>query len=483
MPQSGLECQIRSTSTLLEFPNGAVLTESTFHIGNAAGFALDRFDAGLPVARALAAAGRPAALFYETLAERTLASAQLDRLADPEGGYTPDLDRFLEPVLGLCVSSGVPILGNFGAANPRGAARAVHRLARRLGLRPLRVAVVEGDDLRDQLARLQVQAWEGEALVDRAAENIIAANAYLGAEPIVEALALGPDVVVTGRVTDSALALAPLMHRFGWDPSDWDRIAAGVLAGHLLECGAQVTGGYFADPGYKDVPGMADIGYPVAEVTADGAITVTKPPGTGGRVDTQVVKEQLLYEIHDPSAYLTPDVTLDLRGVSVVQAGPDRVTVTGARGRPPPATVKVTVSFPKDWLGEGEISYAGPNAKARARLAAETAKERIGRLFPDMPVRCDLIGVVSVFDGDSGALSLEDGHDDHEDVRLRIAVTAPDEESARLAAREVESLYCAGPAGGAGVRRRVSRRIGSASCLVPSEAVRARAVLVEAGDA
>ncbi len=458
------------------------MANTTFHIGNAAGFANDRLDAGAPVVAALIASGAPAALFYETLAERTLAFAQRARMADPDAGYTPDLEDFLTPVLADCVAHGIPILGNFGAANPLGAARVIHRLAERLGIGAIKVAVVEGDDVRAALPGLQVQAWEAEPLFDVRRRDILAANVYLGAQPIAAALALGADVVVTGRVTDSALALAPLLHHFGWAESDWDRIAAGVLTGHLLECGAQITGGYFADPGFKDVAGMATIGYPIAEVTADGAIVVTKPPGTGGRVDSQTVKEQILYEIHDPTAYLTPDVTLDLSHVSVRDDGADRVRVSGARGRPAPETLKVTISFEGGWLGEGEISYAGPGAAARARLAAETARARIVEQFPGIAVRAEVLGLVSLFDGDSGALAGAMHETEWPDVRARIAVNTDDEATAARAAREVETLYCAGPAGGGGVRRHVTRRVKTASCLIPRESVRPRVRLVAADE-
>ena len=458
------------------------MTSATFHVGNAAGFANDRLDAGAPVVAALMASSAPSALFYETLAERTLAFAQRARLADPEAGYTPDLEAFLEPVLADCVAHGIPILGNFGAANPLGAARVVHRLAERLGVGAIKVAVVDGDDVRAALPSLQVQAWEAEPLFDVRRGDILAANVYLGAQPIAAALALGADVVVTGRVTDSALALAPLLHHFGWNESDWDRMAAGVLTGHLLECGAQITGGYFADPGYKDVAGMASIGYPIAEVAADGGIVVTKPPGTGGRVDTQTVKEQILYEIHDPEAYLTPDVTLDLSHVWVRDDGPDRVRVGGARGHPAPATLKVTISFEGGWLGEGEISYAGPGAAARARLAADTARERIERQFPGIAVRAEVLGLVSLFDGDSGVLAAAMRETEWPDVRVRIAVNTEDEATAALAAREVETLYCAGPAGGGGVRRHVTRRVKTASCLIPRESVQPRVRLVAADE-
>ena len=458
------------------------MARDIFHIGNAAGFANDRLDAGAPVVAALIASGAPAALFYETLAERTLAFAQRARLADPDAGYTPDLESFLAPVLADCVAHNIPILGNFGAANPLGAARVVHALAERLGIGAIKVAVVEGDDVRAALPGLQVQAWEAEPLFDVRRRDILAANVYLGAQPIAAALALGADVVVTGRVTDSALALAPLLHHFGWNESDWDLMAAGVLTGHLLECGAQITGGYFADPGYKDVAGMASIGYPIAEVSADGGIVVTKPPGTGGRVDSQTVKEQILYEIHDPAAYLTPDVALDLSNVFVCDEGSDRVRVSGAAGRPAPETLKVTISFEGGWLGEGEISYAGPGAAARARLAADIARARIAKQFPGIAVRAEVLGLVSLFDGDSGVLAGAMGDCEWPDVRVRIAVNTDDEATAARAAREVETLYCAGPAGGGGVRRHVTRRVKTASCLIPRESVQPRIRLVMAGE-
>ena len=221
-------------------------------------------------------------------------------------------------------------------------------------------------------------------------------------------LSRGADVVVTGRVADPSLALGPLIHAFGWAADDWDRLAAGTLVGHLLECGAQVTGGYFADPGVKDVPGMDAIGYPIAEVEADGSFVITKPAGTGGLVDRRTVTEQVLYEIHDPAAYLTPDVVLDLTEVELREVGPDRVRLRGARGRPAPETLKATVCFDGGLLGEAEISYAGPNAAARARLAIDTVKARVARRAPGLAVRADAVGVVSIL-GDSAGSALAAG--------------------------------------------------------------------------
>ena len=451
------------------------------HIGNAAGFSVDRMDVGGPVADSLIASGKPAALFYETLAERTLAIAQRERRANPEKGYTPDLAGFVGPVLKRCVENGVPIIGNFGAANPMGAAKRLHALAKTQGISGLRVAVVDGDDLRENIRGLQTQQWGEEKPLDLADTEILAANVYMGSQPIADALDQGPHVVVTGRVTDSALTLGPLMQHFGWAADDWDKMAAGVLAGHLLECGSQITGGYHADPGRKNVSGLAEVGFPIAEVEEDGSLVITKPVGSGGVVNTRTVKEQILYELDDPGNYLTPDVTLDITDVEVEQIGPDRVRVSGARGKPAPDTWKVTISVDGGWLGEGEISYAGPNALARAKLAAQTIRERIDVLGLDCDLRTDLIGTVSIHDGDTGELT-QSYEGEPQEVRMRAAANAHDEATAALVAREVESLYCDGPAGGGGVRRSTTWRVKTGSVLVPRKDVQPRVTMVTEDD-
>jgi len=451
------------------------------HIGNAAGFSVDRMDVGGPVADSLIASGKPAALFYETLAERTLAIAQRERRANPEKGYTPDLAGFVGPVLKRCVESGVPIIGNFGAANPMGAAKRLHALAKTQGISGLRVAVVDGDDLRENIRGLQTQQWGEEKPLDLANTEILAANVYMGSQPIADALDQDPHVVVTGRVTDSALTLGPLMQHFGWAADDWDKMAAGVLAGHLLECGSQITGGYHADPGRKNVSGLAEVGFPIAEVEEDGSLVITKPVGSGGVVNTRTVKEQILYELDDPGNYLTPDVTLDITDVEVEQIGPDRVRVSGAKGKPAPDTWKVTISVDGGWLGEGEISYAGPNALARAKLAAQTMRERIDVLGLDCDLRTDLIGTVSIHDGDTGELT-QSYEGEPQEVRMRAAANAHDEATAALVAREVESLYCDGPAGGGGVRRSTTWRVKTGSVLVPRKDVQPRVTMVTEDD-
>lgn len=437
-------------------------------IGCGAGFSGDRWDAAVPVVETLAALGGPAVLMYETLAERTLALAQLQRRQQPDAGWEPTLERFLEPVLARCVAAGIPIVGNFGAANPPGAARRLHALATRLGLGRLRIAVVEGDDLLTTLPPASLR----ELLPAHLAEQpLVSANAYLGAQEIAGALRAGAQIVVTGRVADPALALGPILAHFDWPAEAWDLLAAGTMAGHLLECGAQVTGGYFADPGVKDVPRLAEAGFPIVEMHADGRFVVTKAANTGGCVDRRTVTEQLLYEVHDPAAYLTPDVTADISQAELHEDGPDRIEVRGVRGHPRPPTLKATVCYEGGWLAEGEISYAGPNAAARARLAGEVVRDRLAQVgLGHLPLRRDLIGVASVFADDAGRwIDRLPGLPDAGDVRLRVAGATATREEAEAVAREVLALYTCGPAAGGGVRTAVTPRLASDSCYVPRD--------------
>lgn len=439
----------------------------SIRIGCGAGFAGDRLDAAVPVVADLVATGGPACLIFEMLAERTLALAQLGR-RNGGTGFDSHLIARLEPVLSDCLAHKIPIVGNFGAADPAGAAAAIAELARRLGTRAPRIAVITGDDLisgglRPELReRIRAELPEG--------AEAMAANVYLGAAEIAAALSAGADVVVTGRVADPALALGPLVAHFGWGFDDHDRIAAGTLAGHLLECGAQVTGGYFADPGMKDVPDLARIGFPVAEIAEDGTMIITKPAGTGGAVTVRTVKEQILYEIHDPAAYLTPDVVLDLGEVEVEQVGPDRVAVSGARGHKRPETLKATICYPGGHLGEAEISYSGPNALARARAALEMV---VPRLTEEIVWRGDFIGVSSVF-GDDGNRHLGVTSLDARDVRLRVAVQSESEQAVEAALHEFGALYTCGPAGGAGLRTSRRPRFHTASALIPRDLVAPR---------
>lgn len=454
------------------------MADQTAFIGCGAGFAGDRTDAAGPVVETLAACDGPRFLMFETLAERTLALAQLERRADSSRGYNPALERFVGPVLKRCLAEGIRIVGNFGAANPRAAAARIASLAREQGVKPPRIAVIEGDDLSGLLSPGELAARESGGTLLAGKPSIISANLYLGAYAIAEALDRGAEIVITGRVADSALALGPLIHVFKWKRDDWDRLAAGTLAGHLLECGAQITGGYFADPGVKDVPALADVGYPIAEIASDGGIVVTKAKSTGGMVDRLTVIEQLLYEIHDPAAYLAPDVVLDLTAVGVAEIAKDRVRVTGARGKPAPTTLKATVCVDGGVLGEAEISYAGPNASARAQLAAEVVAARMRKRAPHLSFRTDAIGALSILGSTGNGPALPE---EASDIRLRFAARGASAAEVEILLDEVEGLYCAGPAGGAGVRRRITPRLASASCLVERSFARERVVMIEDG--
>jgi acyclic terpene utilization AtuA family protein len=449
------------------------MRHETFAIGCAAGFGGDRTDAAAPIVETLIARGGSGALIFEMLAERTLALAQLDRRKNPDGGYAPLLEPMARPVLRRCLEHGIPIVSNFGAANPRAAAQRIRQIAREQGVSQARIAIVEGDDLSDARGRELLRRYLSPAELGF---EMISANVYLGAAAIAGALRAGAQVVVTGRVADPSLAVGPAMAHFGWGEMDWDTLGRATMAGHLLECGAQVTGGYFADPGFKDVPDLHAVGFPIAEVAADGSFTITKADATGGVVNARTVKEQLLYELHDPASYLTPDVVADISEAGVVEEGENRVAVTGVRGRPRPETLKATVCFAGGWLGEGEVSYAGPNAEARARLAGEIISRRVGDA---LRLRFDLIGALSVFGDDRGASLSALPVNDTRDVRLRVAGVHTDRAQVEKLLGEVTALYTCGPAGGGGIRTTITPRLKSVSCFVPRELVPATFTILE----
>ncbi|MEM8843226.1 MAG: acyclic terpene utilization AtuA family protein, partial [Pseudomonadota bacterium] len=401
--------------------------------------------------------------------------AQQVRQQDPGLGFSPFLESYLRLALGPALAAGVRIVSNMGAANPLGGARRIHALSAELGLRPPRIAIVTGDDLSLTMTPAEIRACPTMEGTDLAGRPLIAANAYLGARPVARALATGAEIVLVGRSTDSALVLGPLIHEFGWREDAWDLLAAGIAAGHLLECGAQVTGAYFADPGFKDVPDLARVGFPIAEIAPDGGCVITKPPGTGGCVTPATVTEQILYEIHNPAAYLTADVTLDLSEMRLNREGPDRVQVCDARGHAPPDTLKATLCVENGWLGEAEISYAGPNALARARLAGQVVAERLALQGVNQPPRVEVIGAGSVLGPGGGpGEAAPDG-----DYRTRVAMLSESRAGAQRVADEVLSLYCSGPAGGGGVRSHVTPQLATASILVPRAPVEAAVAVTE----
>jgi len=446
--------------------------ERRVRLGAGAGYSGDRIEPAVE----LAEHGQLDFLVFECLAERTIAIAQQAKRKDPQLGYDPLLEARMRAVLPVAARNGVRIISNMGAANPHAAARKTAQMAQSLGLGGLKIAAVSGDDVLDVVLQGQFRFEESGDDVAAYRERVVSANAYLGAAPIVAALDAGADIVLTGRVADPSLFTAPLIHAFGWRMDDWATLGQATVVGHLLECAGQITGGYFADPGYKDVPMLARLGFPIGEVTADGAVTITKVPHAGGRVSAATCKEQLIYEIHDPARYLQPDVTADFTQVEVAQEAVDRVRVTGGKGTARTDTLKVSVAYADGYIGEGQISYGGPGAVARARLALDIVRERLALTgVAASELRFDLIGIDSLY-GETAAAERSEPYE----VRVRVAGrTATAEEALRIG-NEVETLYTNGPAGGGGVAKSTREVLAVQSVLLPRGDVHPAFAFVEA---
>jgi len=435
----------------------------TIRIGGGAGFSGDRIEPAVE----LATQGALDYLVFECLAERTIAQAQQAKSRDPHAGYDPLLEDRIEAVLPACYERHTRIITNMGAANPMAAAEVVKNVARRLGLRGLSVAAVTGDDVLDVVTGGEYVVVETGEPVAALGNRLVSANAYIGAEPIVEAISRGADVVITGRAADPSLFVAPQVYEFSWSMDAWTQLGRATLVGHLLECAGQITGGYFADPGYKDVDDLSRLGFPIAEVPEHGAFVVTKVPGSGGRVTAATCKEQMLYEIHDPAAYMTPDTVADFSQVRIREVGHDRVAVDGGTGHRRPDVLKVSLGYRDGYIGEGQISYAGPGAVERARLAGCVVLQRLRMTGVALDeVRCDLIGV----DALHGA-TLSATHCHPYEVRVRVAARTQTIEAAQRIGNEVEALYTNGPAGGGGATKSTREVLSLASTLVPRDLV------------
>jgi hypothetical protein len=433
----------------------------TIRIGSGAGYSGDRIEPALE----LAEKGDLQYLVFECLGERTVALAQQARMKSPDGGYDPLLEERMRAVLPLCASKGIKIVTNMGAANPEGAARKTAEIARSLGLSSLKIAAVIGDDVLDACKDGDLPIMEFDGTIKQLGNRLLSANAYLGAEPMAQALGEGADIVITGRASDPALFLAPMIHAFGWAMDDWNLLGQGTIAGHLLECAGQITGGYFADPGYKDVAGLARLGFPIGEVGEDGALVITKVAGSGGAVTAQTCKEQLLYEVHDPKRYLQPDVVADFSHVRVEETAPDRVRISGGRGTQRTDTLKVSVGYVDSFIGEGQMSYAGPGALARGRLALEIVRERLKLTgVAASELRFELIGVEALH----GAQLSSHAAEPYE-VRVRVAGRTESLREAIRIGNEVETLYTNGPAAGGGAWKSARDVVAVASVLLPRD--------------
>ncbi|MFZ5785629.1 MAG: acyclic terpene utilization AtuA family protein [Acidobacteriota bacterium] len=412
-------------------------------IGNGQGFWGDSPDAAVD----LVTRGPVDYVGLDYLAEVTLSIMMRQRLRDPAKGYASDFIGFLRRVLPVIATRGIRVVTNAGGLNPAACREEVFKLARELGILGLRVGIVEGDDLLPRLGEFcalghHLEHMEtGQRLCD-VRHKVLSANAYLGARPVAEALGQGAQIVLAGRITDTALALGPLIHEFGWGADDWDRLAAGTVAGHIIECGAQCTGGNFSR--WWEVPELWDVGYPIVECAEDGCFTVTKHPGTGGMVTTGTVAEQLVYEMGDPSTYITPDCVADFGPIRLALEGPDRVRVDSVRGRPATPFYKVSASFHEGYKATGQLVVSGPRAVEKARLAAEIVWKRLekaGVRFPDQDRIVELLGTGVCHRG-----VVEEPADPPE-VVLRLGVRAPSAHAVARFGMELAPLVTSGPPG------------------------------------
>lgn len=410
-------------------------------------------------------------LCFETMAEATVSAAQVRARRDPSfPGYDTYLDDRMRAVLPACMRNGTRIVSNQGWINPTAAAKRIVELLQEIGVTGVKVAAVGGSLITDRVLELTDTILENGQPTHTLKPTLISAEAYLGAEPIVEALKAGAQIVVTGRVADPSIFMAPMMYEFGWDPLDHARVGAGNGIGHLLECGAQVTGGYFSDPGFKDVPEPWNFAFPIAEVEANGDVVITKVSGSGGAVTLQTVKEQMLYEVHDPANYITPDVVVDFTTATLEQVGPDRVRVTGLSGKPRTPTLKVSIGCTEGFIGEDMFFYAGPGALRRAQLAKKVLEERFKIVKLDAEdMRVDFLGINAIH----GDATPADAPEPYE-IAVRVAARTKTREEAAKVGREVDGMAVSGIAH-TGKRvphqERTREVIGVWSSLVPREQV------------
>ena len=410
-------------------------------------------------------------LCFETMAEATVSAAQVRARRDPSfPGYDTYLDDRMRAVLPACMRNGTRIVSNQGWINPTAAAKRIVELLQEIGVTGVKVAAVGGSLITDRVLELTDTILENGQPTHTLKPTLISAEAYLGAEPIVEALKAGAQIVVTGRVADPSIFMAPMMYEFGWDPLDHARVGAGNGIGHLLECGAQVTGGYFSDPGFKDVPEPWNFAFPIAEVEANGDVVITKVSGSGGAVTLQTVKEQMLYEVHDPANYITPDVVVDFTTAKLEQVGPDRVRVTGLSGKPRTPTLKVSIGCTEGFIGEDMFFYAGPGALRRAQLAKKVLEERFKSVkLQAEDMRVDVLGINAIH----GDATPADAPEPYE-IAVRVAARTKTREEAAKVGREVDGMAVSGIAH-TGKRvphqERTREVIGVWSSLVPREQV------------
>jgi hypothetical protein len=422
-------------------------------------------------------------LMLDYLAEVTMSIMQKQRARDASAGYARDFVPLMREILPDCVERDIRVTANAGGVNPSGCAAAVRDVARELGLAGrLKIGTVTGDDIMGRLDELlergvELRNMDTGAPLSEVRERVQSANAYLGAWPIVEALNGGARVVITGRATDTGLTLAPLIHEFGWNDTDWDRLSAGTVAGHIIECGAQVSGGN-CQYEWQTIPDLAGVGFPIVEATADGSFVVTKHDGTGGRVNVPSVKEQLVYEMGDPRAYITPDCVADFTSIKLEDAGADRVRVRGVRGTAATEFLKVSISDSAGFKAVGTLVYAWPDAYAKARAADQILRarlERLGLKFEE--ILTEFVGANATH----GPLAGEPDADAPE-VQLRVGVRGEDRKAVERFTKEIAPLILTGPpavTGFAGGRPKVEEVVAYWPALIPKTEIESRVEVTE----
>jgi hypothetical protein len=414
-------------------------------------------------------------LMLDYLAEVTMSILQKQKERDPAMGYARDFVGAMESVMHAVADKGVKVIANAGGVNPPACADAVRAVAKKLGVSDkIRIGVVTGDNLLPRLDELiaaghPLKNMETGEPLSTIRDRVLSANAYIGSGPIVEALEKGANVVITGRSTDTALTMAPLRHEFGWSPKDYDLMAAGIIAGHIIECGAQCSGGNCLYD-WKNIPDLANVGYPIVEAKADGTFTVTKHPNTGGRVSVQSVTEQLVYEMGDPHAYITPDVVADFTTIQLKDDGPNRVKVFGIKGRPETEQLKVSIAYRAGFKAVGTLVYGWPDALDKAKLADRVLRERLKNLGLKFDhIMTEFVGVSSTH----GPLVSEPA--DVPEVQLRIGVRGQDKASIERFTREIAPLVLNGPpsvTGFAGGRPKVEEIVAYWPALVDKTVVK-----------
>jgi hypothetical protein len=420
-------------------------------------------------------------MMMDYLAEVTMSIMQKQRRKNPALGYATDLVSLMDQILPACIEKGIRIITNGGGVNPLGCQDAIFAVARKRGIKGLKIGVVIGDDILSRLDELQrsghaLKNMETGEPLTRVRDRLVSANVYFGARPIVEALRHGAQVVITGRTTDTALTYAPMIHEFGWRWDEWDKLAAGVVSGHILECGGQASGGNFSAD-WKSVPDLAHIGFPIAEASPNGEIVITKHDGTGGMVSVQTVSEQLLYEISDPTNYITPECVADFTTIQLEQVGRDRVRLSGVKGRAATDLYKVSMAYADGYTAVGTLTYAWPDALEKAQKADEILRTRLGDLGLQFDeIRTEFVGLNSCHGPIAELPSVIN------EVQLRVGVRGHDRESIERFGKELAPLILTGPpavTGFAGGRPKPSEVIAYWPALIQKTAVTPEVIVEE----